>query len=302
MTIKPFSIPISVVGPGSHQEEVTAHTIGVPDSVETFHMPSVPEVSDRKAALDCRQFFIDLYNAMLSWNINSGEPGPALAVNGYSPATLALINQMLGEGEVAIRIQIPNKHFDEIRVQESVFVGIWRVRYFHKNVAIADQLEVSALPSCVAEAAYTLTQPQLNKVNVTPEAMNSPAILAEIKQSLSKWDPGSAPITINLSHLPMTPADAKIIDEAVGNGAIHMVSRGLGNCHILSTNVRHIWKIQYFNNAPMSRMILNTISICGIPEEAIASSEDLQDSIERIKELIEWITKSWDLPPTSHLF
>ena len=44
-------------------------------------------------------------------------------------------------------------------------------------------------------------------------------------------------------------------------------------------------------------MILNTIVVCGMPEEALASSEDLHDSVSRIKELIEWVTSSWELPP-----
>jgi hydrogenase-1 operon protein HyaF len=43
-------------------------------------------------------------------------------------------------------------------------------------------------------------------------------------------------------------------------------------------------------------MILNTLSICGVPEEAIASTEDLEDSVARIRELIEWVTESWHLP------
>ncbi len=42
-------------------------------------------------------------------------------------------------------------------------------------------------------------------------------------------------------------------------------------------------------------MILNTIVVCGLPEEALASAEDLQDSVLRIKELVEWVTSSWEL-------
>lgn len=43
--------------------------------------------------------------------MDSGDAGPAFAMNGYDKETLALINQMLGEGEVAIRISIPNETF-----------------------------------------------------------------------------------------------------------------------------------------------------------------------------------------------
>ena len=44
-------------------------------------------------------------------------------------------------------------------------------------------------------------------------------------------------------------------------------------------------------------MILNTLVVAGLPEEAVATSEDLADSAVRIKELIEWVTKSWELSP-----
>lgn len=295
MTTKPISIPINLVGPGSQPDRSVANTIGVPESVETFTMPSTPEVADKETAYKCRQMFIDLYEEMKLWNIDSGDAGPAFALDKFDKKTLSLINQMLGEGEVAIRIRIPNETFDEIRIQESLFVGVWRVRYFRGGEAIADQIEVSAIPSCVAEAAYATSQPELHEVTIDKDAMNSPAVLAEIKQALKDWQPGAAPFTVNLSHLPMSPEDSRVIDESLGVGAVHMMSRGFGNCHIQSTDVRHVWRIQYFNNAPARLLILNTVVVTGLPEEAVAAPEDLQDSIVRIKELIEWVTKSWEL-------
>ncbi|WP_418571811.1 hydrogenase expression/formation C-terminal domain-containing protein, partial [Parasutterella sp.] len=111
------------------------------------------------------------------------------------------------------------------------------------------------------------------------------------------WEPGAPAFTINLSHLPMSAEDHKVIEAAVGAGAVQMMSRGFGNCRISSTDVRHVWKVQYLNNAPARLMILNTLVVAGLPEEAVAASEDLADSAVRIKELIEWVTKSWELSP-----
>jgi hydrogenase-1 operon protein HyaF len=296
MSVPPITIPIHAVGAGSHKEEIEAETIGVPDSVSTFKMPSAPHSASIGEALACRTFFHSLYEAMRLWNKDSGDSGPALALNEFSASSLRLINEMLGEGEVSIRVKIPQEKFDEIRIQESVFVGVWRVRYFRGGTAIADQVEVSPLPLCVAESAYLSTAPELLDVHLPQDAMNSPALLSQLRQSLEDWKPGSAAVTINLSHLPLTPSDLQVINDAVGEGNVHMVSRGLGNCHIFSTSVRHVWKVQYFNNPPMNRMILNTLSICGVPEEAIASTEDLEDSVARIRELIEWVTESWHLP------
>lgn len=297
MITKPISIPINLLGPGSQPERSVANTIGVPDIVDTFRQPYTPEVANKATAEKCRQFFIDLYEEMRLWNMDSGDAGPAFAMNGYDKDTLALINQMLGEGEVAIRISIPNETFDEIRIQESIFVGVWRVCYYRDGQQIADQLEVSAIPSCVAEAAYVTSQPDLHPVEFGPEAMNSPAIIAELKEALKAWEPGAPAFTINLSHLPMSAEDHKVIEAAVGAGAVQMMSRGFGNCRISSTDVRHVWKVQYLNNAPARLMILNTLVVAGLPEEAVAASEDLADSAVRIKELIEWVTKSWELFP-----
>lgn len=292
---KPINIPVHAIGPGSQPDEEKAMTIGVPFEVETFSQPHTPDVSDKAVATRCRQLFIDLYREMRLWNADAGTPGPSFALNHLDPATLNLVNQMLGEGEVSIIVKFPQDNFDEIRIQESIFVGVWRVVYYKDGKAISDQIEVSAIPACVPEAAYLTSKEGLNTTESDPEAMNSPAILAELNVALSDWVPGAPAKTFNLSHLPMTPADNRIIDEALGVGAVHMMSRGFGNCHILSTDVRHAWRIQYFNNAPTRLMILNTIVVCGMPEEALASSEDLLDSVGRIKELVEWVTKSWEL-------
>lgn len=95
----------------------------------------------------------------------------------------------------------------------------------------------------------------------------------------------------------MSAEDHKVVEAAVGAGSVQMMSRGFGNCRISSTDVRHVWKVQYLNNAPARLMILNTLVVAGLPEEAVAASEDLADSAVRIKELIEWVTKSWELTP-----
>ena len=108
MITKPISIPINLLGPGSQPERSVANTIGVPDIVDTFRQPYTPEVANKATAEKCRQFFIDLYEEMRLWNMDSGDAGPAFAMNGYDKDTLALINPMLCEGEVAIRISIPN--------------------------------------------------------------------------------------------------------------------------------------------------------------------------------------------------
>ena len=73
MITKPISIPINLLGPGSQPERSVANTIGVPDIVDTFRQPYTPEVANKATAEKCRQFFIDLYEEMRLWNMDSGD-------------------------------------------------------------------------------------------------------------------------------------------------------------------------------------------------------------------------------------
>ncbi|MCG8082170.1 MAG: hydrogenase expression/formation protein, partial [Candidatus Thiodiazotropha taylori] len=64
-----------------------------------------------------------------------------------------------------------------------------------------------------------------------------------------------------------------------------ILSRGYGNCRITSTAVQNVWWVQYFNS--QDKNILNTIEIGAIPAVAAAAHEDVQDSAERLSEILE---------------
>jgi hydrogenase-1 operon protein HyaF len=95
---------------------------------------------------------------------------------------------------------------------------------------------------------------------------------------------------INLTLFPMTPQDHAALEFALPVGTVAIISRGFGNCRITSTGVRDVWRVQYFNN--MNTLILNTIEIVDVPEVALAAAEDLEDSRERLSELVDWMTAS----------
>lgn len=273
-----------------------ADTLGVPARVNVYERPDVPATDDKNAARNCRALFIALHEAMAG--TREGDAHPLFALDGFDRASLALINQTLGEGEVSVKVSEPeNPKFDEIRIVESVFIGVWRVQYFLKGVQIADEIEVGPLPRCVPASAASHAVRDLSQFEVAfPEgAMNSPAIIAELREVLSARKPGQAPFTVNLSHLPISQEDVTTINETLGVGSVYMISRGMGNCHISSTLVRDLWRIQYFNNAQASLMILNTLAVTDLPEEACASADDLEDSTRRIAEYVEWLTQNWEL-------
>ena len=117
--------------------------------------------------------------------------------------------------------------------------------------------------------------------------MNSPAILAEIAAQMEARRAGSRAHVVNLTLLPLSPEDHAAIDGALPAGPVAIVSRGFGHCRIESTLARDVWRVRYFNS--MSTPILSTIEVVDLPEVALAAPEDLEDSRDRLGELIAWL-------------
>jgi hydrogenase-1 operon protein HyaF len=118
-------------------------------------------------------------------------------------------------------------------------------------------------------------------------AMNSPALLEEIRGAMRECTPNTAAHVINLTLFPMTPEDHRVLELALPVGPVAMISRGFGNCRITSTLARNVWRVQYFNS--MNTLILNTLEIVSAPEVALAAVEDLEDSRERLEDLVVWM-------------
>jgi hydrogenase-1 operon protein HyaF len=81
-----------------------------------------------------------------------------------------------------------------------------------------------------------------------------------------------------------------MLERALPGGSVAIMSRGFGNCRITSTTARNVWRVQYFNS--MNTLILNTIEVVDVPEVALAAPEDLDDTRERLAELIDWMSES----------
>ncbi len=115
--------------------------------------------------------------------------------------------------------------------------------------------------------------------------MNAPAIATELADKLAHIEPASPPHVINLSLLPLTDGDLAYLDSRLGQGAVTILSRGYGNCRISSTAVKNAWRVRYFNSR--EAVILDTIEIVGVPAVACAAKEDLEDSAQRLGEILE---------------
>jgi hydrogenase-1 operon protein HyaF len=192
-----------------------------------------------------------------------------------------LIGHVLGTGEVSATVALPDGVVAQI--QESVLAGLWRVRFENSGAGIlGDYIEVGDVPEAVRQAAR-LTAPEIPIGEVPDGAMNVKPLLAELRDRVARYRPGDPPHVVNFSLFPMTEADMAFLQRTLGTGPVMMVSRGYGSCRVLSTGVRHLWSVQYFN--AMDTIILDTLEVAGIPESVLAAAEDFADSAERLREI-----------------
>jgi hydrogenase-1 operon protein HyaF len=275
-----------MVGAGSHVEEEELQYLDMPRDMRTFSMPYVPEDREGEALAAARDLLAELLAQIETWAPGNGA-NPRMDLRGTAPEALAVINEMLGDGEVSIQVNGARR----LRIQESVFAGIWRVVEFDRDDRIvADWIEVGALPQAVVEAAHADSSATVADVEFPDGAMNSPAVLHELRGQIAARVPSAPAHVLNLTLFPMTPEDHLVLERAFPVGPVAIISRGFGNCRITSTTARHVWRVQYFNS--MNTLILNTIEVVGVPEVALAADEDLSDSRDRLAELIDWMSES----------
>lgn len=276
--MKPFSIPVVALGPGSHTEDEALNYLAMPSNMQTYRPPVLPEPeairSSGAAGAVLRQALI-----AIDRRLDEGRAEP-VDLGRLSPLDLNLINQVLGEGEVSATVNLEQ---GRILIQESVFAGVWRVRHEDGDGRIvADRIEIDAIPAAVANHSGG-TPPRPAPAEPTPGLASAPALLTEIVDRAERAEAH----VINLTLLPFTPEDGDYLDRTLGRGPASILSRGYGNCRITATGTERVWWVQYFNS--QDALILNTIEIAGVPEVALAADEDIADSRERLAEVVEWL-------------
>ena len=258
--------------------------------MNTFRMPIVPERADtagaRATRATCSRGFS---RSSRSWDPAAARSWPPRSIwRAFRAPALEIMNQMLGEGEVSIQIGGERR----FRIQESVFTGLWRVCALDGDGRLARRLARGRHAARVrhAEARSARDRDAPPRIDLPDGAMNSPALLAEIGSQMATRSRGDPAHVINLTLFPMTPEDHAVLEQALPVGPVAMISRGFGNCHVTSTGLADVWRVQYFNN--MNTLILNTIEVVDVPEVVLAAGEDLTDSRERLAELVDWMSES----------
>jgi hydrogenase-1 operon protein HyaF len=248
----------------------------MPKGMRTYSMPAVPEpdeVEDIDAALALMD---EVRDALAEGRSASFDLG------GLDRQNRSFVDQILGDGEVSIVAG------STIQAQESVLAGVWRVYELDAAGCLQkDTIEVGSFPLCVLQAAQAAAAPALTPHNGPVPAMvyNAPALVTEMTDRLAVWRHGADAHIINLSLLPVSDEDIGYLDARLGPGSVTILSRGYGNCRISSTGTRNGWYVRYFNSR--EAVILNTIEITEVPSVACAAPEDLEDSAQRLGEILD---------------
>jgi hydrogenase-1 operon protein HyaF len=274
------SIPLPIFGQGSQpQEEDGAELeyMTMPEEMTTYRMPQISASLNAENLAQAKAVALRLQQDLAKYP----DCGPAIDLTALDAANRSFVDELLGEGEVSAVCS------DGARIQEAVLAGVWRLQRVQDQRIVADTLEVGVIPHIVGRTAFAAAAAQIDTdLSDLPEGvMNAPPLLAELNAKIVGYQPEDAPYVINLSLLPQTEQDLAFLEQRLGKGPVTILSRGYGNCRISATATRFVWWVQYFNS--QDTLILNTLEVCGVPNVACASTEDIADSRERLDEILQ---------------
>ncbi|MBX3609048.1 MAG: hydrogenase expression/formation protein [Hydrogenophaga sp.] len=285
--MKPIAIPVVALGAGAHTEDETLDYVQMPSDMRTYQPPTLPE-PDTMARCPGAQRTLQAVLAQLALAIDTGRTGAQVPLMNLPAADLRVINQMLGEGEASAVVDGLDGGL-QLRIQESVFAGIWRVITWRGDERIDDVIEVGPVPQALRRVAEADADSSLRPWHgaLPPQVQNAPMLVDEIHDQVRRWRPGDTPYVVNLSLLPVTPEDIGFLDHRIGTGRVLLLSRGYGNCRITNARLPNCWRVVYYNS--MDKVILNTVEVVDMPEIAMAATEDLRDAHERLLDLVRYL-------------
>jgi hydrogenase-1 operon protein HyaF len=292
---KPFPIPvIAELGMGTHQEDEALDYLSMPKDMATYSAPLLPEPEAIAGNEPVKTVLEAVLAALQQITADGADPAltQSISLNGLAAADLTLINQILGEGEVSALVRLEGEA-PTVRIQESVFAGVWRVIESLDDGALRDCIEVGSVPAVLRDCAQEDGSAGVSvplAPGLSPVASNAPSVLFELEDQRRRWQAGQLPHVVNLSLLPLTVDDIGYMDLRLGTGRVLILSRGYGNCRITNCCVPHTWRVVYYNS--MDTVILNAVEVTDMPDVACAAQEDLRDSLERLQEVIEWVDQS----------
>jgi hydrogenase-1 operon protein HyaF len=274
-------IRIVTRGPGSQPEDDDGQAMDylpMPRSMAVFNPPGVPETLAENESRSLHDWLLPLRDALACYRI--GQTSLALTLEDYDSRQRALLNDVLGEGEVSIRCDADDRR---LRIQETAFTGVWWQQTLNRAGAVVDEaVIVGAIPEHIRAHGEVANYTPPPAAALPDGVINAPSVLVELLDHAARYRPGADAYVINLSLLPQTEQDLRYLEQTLGRGAVTILSRGYGNCRISATATANIWWVQYFNST--DALILNTLEVSTVPQVACAAQEDIDDSAARLSE------------------
>ncbi|RQH07065.1 hydrogenase expression/formation protein [Paraburkholderia dinghuensis] len=292
---RPFPVPVVTTGPGSQPEPDDWSCLPLPSTVETWRSPDTPDPGEPGT-----DEVLALLRNMAAALASDPQPTQPLVfpVAALGADAHRLLAQVMGEGEVSAQVMPSRKTYCGagalVRIQESRYPGIWRVIVDSATgERIDDRIEIGAIPAVILdEAQHSGTTQGTVADTAGHDLMNAPSVATEIvaaqARALARHGAGSH--VVNFSLLPVTPADIAWLENMLGAGTVGIFSTGYGKCTVIATGWRYVWRVRYFDGT--NKILLDTLDITGIPEVAVASAEDLADSLRHLREIVEWLEQA----------
>lgn len=253
--------------------------IDMPRSMDSYTAPVLPDLQQLRRLEGARETMRWLRTALAEHQAGSQ---PLLAdLSGLDADSRAVVNQVLGEGEVSIRCAGTTA----ARAQESVLAGVWRILHVDdEDRVVADLLEVAPYPYVLTDAFEASRPLDTTPADVAIGMANAMPILVELAEAARKYAADGSTHSINFSLLPTTADELAFIDARLGRGLVDILSRAYGKCQVTSTLTPNTWWVRYYNG--MDKLILNSIEVVAVPDVVVAAQEDLRDSAVRLQEIL----------------
>jgi hydrogenase-1 operon protein HyaF len=237
-----------------------------------LHIPEPDELS--KTAFE-------LISAVQRALLDPAHAGAVFPLDGLGARDRETLWDMLGEGEVSIVVQGASRY----EIDETGLAGVFRVRTRRED-GDSLHLEVGKVPAVVVAAAQQGTTPTLPVADPPPPGlMNAQPLVLELAHRMTSQLLNEPNHVVSLTLLPLNDADVAYLAQVLGAGPVQAESRGYGTCRVHATARRGIWAVQHFN--AMDALILDTLEVGGVPSAIVADPMDLEDSGNRLAELLE---------------
>lgn len=280
-----------LVGPGTFADDEPTSGVfleGPRDELRLLDMPSGVErrarlsVDALEAAGPAVAALLDEVLARLRAKA-AGGANAIVSLRGFAPQARRAIADVLGLGEVEVRIMGDPAY----AIEETALAGLWRAqaRDDHDRT-VAEWLEVGEVPAVLREAVLAHAAPDLPVPTDLPAGcMNVGPLLHELKERVAEWRPGVENHVVSFTLFPMTPEDMGVLGKVLGVAPIDVRSKGYGSCRIVPTRRRHVWGVQYLN--VMDTVILDTLEVGDVPAAVLAGQEDFEDSVARLGDILD---------------